>query len=367
MKIKALFFLIAIAGISWQGCGERGDGPTIPPTDSTGLFGLQKEIISVISIDPANPNTVYAGSISDFSAGTVGCLFKTVDGGYSWNKLRTGASDKYRSIAIDPSNPETIYAGPWGIIMSLDGGRTWQEKDRGILVDPEHRVLAILLDPLNPSTLYAGTGGPFGGYLYKTIDAGGSWIRVGDSLVDGILSLAMDPTNTSIVYAGTAGRGILWKTTDAGGHWARMGLGETSLGIETIVIDPVRPSTLLVGLSPNYGPITVFPFYGIERSDDGGATWQGLSQGLVEGIGVMKIVTRINEGTIYILCAAADTQSASHIDTVSGIYYRGASDLQWKKAALDSLSDLFYADMKLSNDGKTLYVGGKGISKFILK
>ncbi len=72
------------------------------------LLGLKGERISTITIHPANPDIIYAGSLSDFSAGLPGRMFKSINGGLSWDTLLVGGS--YKQIEIDPVHPETLYS-----------------------------------------------------------------------------------------------------------------------------------------------------------------------------------------------------------------------------------------------------------------
>ncbi len=127
MKIMIRLLLFSIVVLVSTSCSDNGVGP-IGPLDSAWTYpGLGNENITAIAIDPTNPDVVFAGSMSNFSAGTPGRLFKTTNAGASWDTLLTGVSDKYTAVLIDSKNPRTIYAAPWGLIKSQDGGKTWNE------------------------------------------------------------------------------------------------------------------------------------------------------------------------------------------------------------------------------------------------
>src|SRR5262245_23484446 len=110
---------------------------------SIGPFGGS---IQSMAIDPQNPSTLYTGTSSG--------IFKSTDGGTSWNSI----SDVIAAwtLAIDPGTPSTLYAGGVGLFKSTDGGTNWNAASSGLSSGPAGiRTLAI--DPQNPKTLYAGT------------------------------------------------------------------------------------------------------------------------------------------------------------------------------------------------------------------
>src|SRR5262245_23011696 len=115
---------------------------------SLGPFGAG---IECLAIDPQNPETLYAGTQTG--------LFKSTNGGASWDKINSALS--VFSIAINPRTPGTLYVSSYGGFKSIDGGATWTPVSSGLpglgsslpLVD----VTALAIDPQNPETLYAGT------------------------------------------------------------------------------------------------------------------------------------------------------------------------------------------------------------------
>ena len=133
------------------------------------FLGLDKETIESIAINPNNPDIIYAGSGSNYSAGTQGKLFKTTNGGTNWDTLMIGGS--YRRIVIDPLHPETVYVAPWGILKTTNGGQTWQDASSGLQIDGQVRVQSLEIDSKNPNILYAGTGGYGSGTVYKTVSS----------------------------------------------------------------------------------------------------------------------------------------------------------------------------------------------------
>lgn len=345
------------------GCGHNGVGPTNTPDTAWTYLGLGNETVTSIAIDPTSPNIIYVGTLYDYSGGKVGKLFKSINAGKTWDTLAVGGG--YSQLLINPEHRETIYAAPGAILKSTDGGKTWHESDTGIRLDYEHRVIPMAMDPSNPNILYAGTGGPFGGGLYKTTDAGKSWNKIGgDSLADGVISIAIDSQNSSIVYAGTAQRGILWKSTDAGKHWSRTELGETSVGPVAICMSSGK---LYVGFAPNRGPYNRFPYYGIWESEDGGTHWKSFNQGFPRGSGVMNIAAQNNSQTLYMTMSFPNASPTPTVDSLGGVYERESTAGSWSKIGIDTLSDYYLSDLTISPDGKYLYLGDKGVYRLKLK
>jgi photosystem II stability/assembly factor-like uncharacterized protein len=140
-----------------------------------------------------------------------------------------------------------------------------------------NRTSAIAGIPGDPNTYYAGAAS---GGIWKTTDAGVHWTPVFDDKdVSSIGALAVAPSNPNIVWAGTGepfirshislGNGV-YKSTDAGRTWMRMGL-DSSGRVGRIVIDPGNADIVFVAAQGHsYGPQQE---RGIYRTTDGGRTW----------------------------------------------------------------------------------------------
>src|ERR1051325_5522343 len=184
------------------------------------------------------------------------------------------------TIAINPNNPQVIYIGTagGGVWRTDDGGQHWKPIfDRQLSLGIGEPG-GIAIDPNNTSVLYVGTSGritrqPAAG-LFKSTDAGGSWIRLGSGFPWGntgnanqfagqwINIVMVDPTNSSTVYlASTSG---VFRSTDGGQNWT---LGTNGFGdVRTLVIDGTSPAgarRLYAGISGR----------GVFRTNDGGQTW----------------------------------------------------------------------------------------------
>ncbi len=317
------------------------------------LIGLNGENISALALDWSNPEVIYAGSSSDFSAGKVGGIFKSTDGGAVWDTLIRGVT--VRDLDIDPRDPNVLYATLGlnlltrpGIIKSLDGGLTWFWADSGILKSPEVGPTKLIIDPKHPDTLYTGTAGIYGGRFYKSIDGGIHWFSLGDTtrLRNGVTAIAVDPENTQIIYAGTAYSGNLLKSIDGGNNWQVTSLPEVGI-VRDIKVDPFNSNKIFCGTWHD----------GLFISNDKGLTWNnsvnGLPSDTIFSVSLINICKN-NPKNIYIGVAAWESENG-------GIYESNDHGENWIKINSPFTSDLTY--LLLTYNCKYLFVCGNGIYK----
>src|SRR5580704_16159463 len=179
--------------------------------------------------DPSGRTIFYVGAAS-------GGVWKSEDGGTSYKPVFDDQPvQSIGSLALDPSHPSTLWVGAgeaWtrnsvsigdGIYKSTDGGDTWQNMG----LPQSERIAKILIDPKNSNIVYACVAGklwsdsPDRG-LYKTIDGGATWRLVlrGANLSTGCSSLSLDPADPNVIYA------ALWDFRRKG--WTFRSGGETS-------------------------------------------------------------------------------------------------------------------------------------------
>ena len=316
-------------------------------------LGLEGESISAIAVDWTNPNIIYAGSSSDFSAGTVGGIFKSIDGGAVWDTLIRGIT--VRDIDINPQDPTIIYATlglnmltTAGIIKSLNGGFTWFSSDSGIVNNWEEGPTELILDPKHPDTLYTGTSGFYGGRFYKSVDGGKFWFSLGDStrLREGVTAIEIDPENTDVIYAGTAFNGNLLKSKDGGNTWQVTSLPEVGI-VRDIKVDPFNSNKIFCGTWHD----------GLFISNDKGLTWNnsvnGLPSDTIFSVSLINICKN-NPKNIYIGVAAWESENG-------GIYESNDHGENWIKINSPFTSDLTY--LLLTFNCKDLFACGDGIYK----
>ena len=196
------------ANLVWAGTGEGnnrqssswGDG-IYKSTDggrSWKNMGLRnsRQIAKVI-VDPVDFNVVYVAVLGDlWAAGGERGVYKTTDGGLTWNRVLhvdddTGATE----LVMDPVNNKTLYAATyqrrrqqWGmngggpgsdIWKSTDGGQTWMKLESGVPAGPKGRI-GLDIYRRNPNVLYARIEHPTESGVYRSDDAGANWRKMSD-------------------------------------------------------------------------------------------------------------------------------------------------------------------------------------------
>ncbi len=261
--------------------------------------------ISDIAFDPLNPGTVYAGS-------AVGGVYKSEDGGRTWTPIFDDQpTQSIGDISVDPQNTGTLYVGTgeangghntmrgFGVYKSTDGGQSWNPSG---LQDASH-VSRILVSPSDPQRIYAASIGSYfkaepDRGVYRSTNGGATWDKVlfiSDST--GVIDLAMRPDNPDVLFAATWIRlrnitstdfvgteSGIYRSVDGGTTWERLGVdhglpvadGVGRIGLAICRDFPDTVYALFTGNSPLFGSHT---YYGLYRSDDGGETWRDADPG----------------------------------------------------------------------------------------
>ncbi len=212
------FYVAAAAGGVWKTVNH---GTTWEPI----FDGEGSSSIGCVVVDPHNPQVVWVGTGENNSQRSVGYgdgVYKSLDGGKSWQRMGLENSEHIGKIVLDPRNSDTVYVaaqGPlWsaggdrGLYKSADGGKSWQQ----VLAISEHTgVSDLVLDPRHPDTLYAAAyqrrrhvftligGGPESA-IYKSTDGGKSWRKLQNGLPKvelGRIGLALSPVDPDVVFA----------------------------------------------------------------------------------------------------------------------------------------------------------------------
>ncbi|MDH5639960.1 MAG: YCF48-related protein [Nitrospira sp.] len=224
--------------------------------------------VTTLAIDPLLPATVYAGTMGD-------AVYKSPDGGQRWLAHNVGLKEHVSFInqfVFHPAASEQIYAATTvGAFYTKDAGREWEERMNGM--KEVHIVTSIAINPKDPTVLYGGTTGG----VYRSDDGALNWKKINNGLIPdrelmaamalGVNAIEIERTNPDIVYAGTT-KG-LFRTTDRGEQWERIGQTLPDPFVSSLVLHPTEPSLLYLG-----GPA------GVWKSSDGGETWQAMNQGL---------------------------------------------------------------------------------------
>jgi len=214
-------------------------------------------------------------------------------------------SGRIADIVIHPEDPSTWYVGvgSGGVWKTENGGTTWTSVFDG---QDSYSIGCITLDPNDPETIWVGTGEnvsgrhvAYGSGVYRSRDGGGTWENMGLEQSEHIGMIRIDPRDANVIYV--AAQGPLWsaggerglyKSIDGGDSWQKIlgdGLGNTAVddeytGVSEVHIDPNNPDTLYAVAWQRFRNVAVLldggPGSGIHKSDDGGATWRELTEGL---------------------------------------------------------------------------------------
>lgn len=209
---------------------------------------------------------------SSTAADSVGSVWRTKDGGESWNSIvktsnnGTIASANILSMVIDPSNSQIVFLGTEkdGIFKSINGGDEWVKNSLAL-----GRVYGLAIDSKNGQIIYA--GGIFGkrGKIFKTENGGDDWKEIYSEPADGTLisSLEISKVDSNVLYAGTD-EGMIFKTADGGATWKN--LSKADGPVIGITFDPMNDSAIYFGIFNA----------GIIRTKDQGKSFENLIDSL---------------------------------------------------------------------------------------
>ena len=213
--------------------------------------------IEAIARDPLNPNRAWAAA---FGSG----VFRTTDGGATWTSYRNGLTNTFvRCLAVQPKHPDSIYCGTNdGVFLSINGGVTWSPR----LVTLSS-VRSLTIHPIKTGTLFAGT---YGNGVYKSFNAGQSWVQVNLGLVNtSVRDIAMHPAKPETVLVATGTGGGIHRSYNGGLSWSQVPDTAATMGAaEQIQWDRLDPQRIYVAESER----------GVLKSTDGGNSWVGAHQ-----------------------------------------------------------------------------------------
>jgi photosystem II stability/assembly factor-like uncharacterized protein len=260
---RATYYVAVASGGVWK---TVNNGTTWKPIfDGEGSYS-----IGCVTLDPKDPLTVWVGTGENNSQRSVGYgdgVYKSTDGGASWEKMGLEDSEHIAKIIVDPRDSDRVLVasqGPlWsaggdrGLYLTTDGGESWEN----ILEIDEHTgVTDVVLDPRDPDIMYAATyqrrrhvwtlinGGPGSG-IHKSTDGGRSWTEIRTGLPEGDLGrigLAISPAAPDTVYAiveAERDESGFFRSTNGGGTWERRSdyIATSPQYYQEIVADPKDP------------------------------------------------------------------------------------------------------------------------------
>jgi photosystem II stability/assembly factor-like uncharacterized protein len=259
--------------------------------------------IGQVAVFPANPAIVWAGTGEANPRNSMGVgrgVWKSIDGGRTWDFVGLGASERISRILLHPTDPDVAWVaalGPaWsdgeerGVFRTTDGGATWE---RVLFANASTGAADLVMDPRNPNKLIAAmwdyrrwpwyfrSGGPGSG-LHISYDGGDSWEQLGpgDGLPRGELGrtgLAIAAGDPDVVYALVeAERSVLLRSDDGGHRWRTVtdqrGINPRPFYYADIRVDPTNENR-------------VYRVAGsLDVSEDGGKTFETVvSSRLIHG------------------------------------------------------------------------------------
>lgn len=203
----------------------RNEGTTWEP-----IFDREASVsIGDLALDPKDPNVLWVGTgeANIFRSSTAGCgIYKTEDGGQTWQHRGLAATHTIARIVVDPRDSNTLYVAAggheWtdnverGVYKTTDGGESWRKV---LFVNDRTGAVDLVINPENPDVLYAATWQRIrqlwndprvvDGYqengLWKSLDGGETWARINDGLPEakhrGRIGIDLCQAHPSTIYA----------------------------------------------------------------------------------------------------------------------------------------------------------------------
>lgn len=239
---RSRWYIATAAGGLWR---TQNAGTTFEPVfDSEPVYS-----IGCVTIDPSNRHTIWVGTGENNSQRSVAWgngVYRSRDGGDSWEHMGLPESEHIGTIAVDPRASNVVWVaaqGPlWrdggdrGLYKTTDGGATW---NKVLEISERTGINEVHLDPRDPDVAIASAyqrrrhvwtlinGGPESG-IHKTTDGGKTWREITSGLptVDkGKIGIAMSPVDPDVIYAiieAQRGKGGTFRSTNCGESWSKM-------------------------------------------------------------------------------------------------------------------------------------------------
>ncbi len=285
-------------GASGGGVWKTEDYGTTWKNVSDGYFATPS--IGDIAVAQNDANIVYVGTGSDGLRSNVIAgkgAYRSIDGGKTWTHIGLDNTGHIGAVEIDPRSNDTVYVAAIGnafapnedrgLFKTTDGGRSWEKV---LYISDTVGITDVEMHPSNPNILYASawkaerkpwtiiSGGEMSeneGGIYKSVDAGATWTKINNGLPTGLvgkIDLAVTPANSSvvgaIVEAPNAEGGLYW-SVDQGETWTHVsndtGVQNRPFYYTNLDIDPTNEKIIWSNANP------------LRKSVDGGKTWTTIS------------------------------------------------------------------------------------------
>ena len=242
-----------------------------------------------IAVSPSHPNVIYVGTGEGLHRPDLGIgdgIFKSTNGGNSWQHIGLSNIQQVGRLVVHPSNPDIVLVaglghpyGPneeRGVFRTVDGGKTWEKV---LYLDHNTGAIQVELDPSDPQTVYASLwehriapwengqfSGPNSG-LYKSTDGGTTWQKLSELSTEsnlGRVGVGIAPSDSQRLYASGGARESrsFYRSDDGGENWMVVST-DRRLGGD-IRVHPENRDIVFSGTTASY------------RSDDAGHTWTSI-------------------------------------------------------------------------------------------
>jgi photosystem II stability/assembly factor-like uncharacterized protein len=337
-------------------------------------------VLDNIEIDPVDPQQIFVAAWSVEEQVKAGDVFRTRDGGKTWQTLAPMHGKSVRAMAVAPSDHRIIVAGALdGVFRSNDGGDTWERMSPASHAEIKN-IESIAIDPRDPKIVYAGTWH----LAWKTNDGGLNWHPIKNGVIDdsdvfsiivdhknssvvylsacsGIYKsemaaelfhkiqgmpfsarrtrvLQQDPNDTNIVYAGTTEG--LWRTVDAGKTWKRV--TAPNIIVNDVMVDPRQSSHVLLATDRS----------GVLSSTDGTKTFTATNRGFAHRQVSAVVADENDTNTIY--------AGVVNDKEFGGVFVSNSGGSDWRQIT-DGLAGKDVFTLGLGNDGMLVAGTNRGI------
>ncbi|MGB6876983.1 MAG: hypothetical protein WBD87_13220 [Candidatus Acidiferrales bacterium] len=263
-----------------------------------------------------------------------------------WRMIGPFRGGRTRAISGVASEPNVFYIAQvnGGVWKTTDYGETWEPI---FDAEPTQSVGALEVAPSDPNIIYVGSGEGLqrpdlsvGNGMYKSTDAGKTWVHLGLDAAEQIAQLAIDPRDPNHVVVAVVGhpygpsemRGI-FRTTDGGQTWDKVLYKDQYTGGGDVQIDPQNPDVVYASLWDSVsgpwedGNEYNGPNSGLYKSTDGGANWTQLTQGLPEKVIQADFAIAPSEPSrVYATVAAGRGVGVYRSDDVGATWTRTTTD-----------------------------------------
>jgi len=257
--------------------------------------------IGAVAVQQSNPSVIWVGTGEGNPRNSLNGgfgVFKSLDGGKSWTSMGLENTRHIHRVIIDPTNPNTVYVGaigsPWGehpergIFKTTDGGKTW---NKILFANNKTGAADLIMDPTNPNKLIAAlwehkrdpwffNSGGEGSGLHITHDGGDTWKKITDKEGFpkgnlGRIGVAIAPNKPNIVYALVESKkNALYKSEDGGFTWKKTNDNSSGRGNDGIGNRPFYYSEIYVDPQNENRVYSIYTYVNV--SEDGGKSFSQL-------------------------------------------------------------------------------------------